>query len=358
MIVKEVKEVEQKSIQEVESALIEKKEQIESGKMDSSEAIVADTTEDSDKSQPELQEDDILYFIKSKYNKELTSIDQLFQEREEAPAIPEDVSAYLEYKNKTGRGFEDYVKLNRDFDAIDENQLLKEYFLSTEEALDSDDVGFMLEEFNYDEELDEEIDIKKKRLAKKKAIAKAKNYFNEQKEIYNQPHESMSDGISEEEKKELEEYKQYISSAKNNEEELKKKREWFIKQTDDVFSDFKGFDFNIGDTKVVFKPGSAEDLKRMNLDSTNFIKKFMGDDGLIKDAVGYHKALSIAMDPDRFAKHFYDQGASDATDGVTRKIKNIDMTERGSSQVVQKDGVKIRAVSSDSGRGLKIKSKK
>ena len=123
-----------------------------------------------------------------------------------------------------------------------------------------------------------------------------------------------------------------------------------------MFSDFKGFDFKVGEDIVLnYKPTNAEELKNTNLDTNNFMKKFVDDSGLIKDAAGFHKALSIAANADRYARFFYEQGLSAGTEDVTKKMKNIKMSERQAPEVTSKGGVQIRSLSPDSGRGLKIK---
>ena len=139
---------------------------------------------------------------------------------------------------------------------MDEDSLLEEYLLASGEATDLEDVEVLMDDYTFDEELDEEKDIKKIKMSKKKAIAKAKKFFEEQKEMYKQPVESSGTvAISEEQQKELETYKQYLAEAKSNEQEIKRKRDWFIDKTNEVFTDFKGFDFKIGDTTFTFNPG-------------------------------------------------------------------------------------------------------
>ena len=89
----------------------------------------------------------------------------------------------------------------------------------------------------------------------------------------------------------------------------------------------------------------------------NWINQFVDEQGLVKDAMGYHRSLAIAMNPDKFAKFFYEQGQAEAVDGVMRKTKNINMSERGVPQnASSKGGMQVRSVNPDSGRGLKIRS--
>ena len=351
--VRAVGEVEQKSMQEIEGDLLEKHEESLNDESVEESPVVEEVVQETPN---ELKEEDVLSYIKNRYDKQIDSVDQLFEEKSDNEEMPEDVSAYFEYKKKTGRGIEDYVKLNRDFNSMDDNNLLKEYLIASGEAMDDEDVDTLMSDYSYDEDIDEDRDIKKKRLAKKKIVSEAKKFFNEQKEMYKQPLESSTVGISEEEKKEVESYKQYIANAKTQQEEGDRMRSWFLKKTDEVFDDFKGFDFKVGDTNLTFNPGKSEEIKNSQLSTEKFIGKFLDDKGLLNDAKGYHKSLAVAMNPDKFANFFYEQGKSDATDDVTRKIKNIKMSERKAPEVTRKDGTQFRAVSSPSSKGLKIRS--
>jgi hypothetical protein len=364
--VKALDGTEEKSVQEVEQQLLDKAEdktQEETPAKETKEPVAKQVQETVEPEAPaptsELSEDDVLLYIKKRYDKQIDSVEQLFDVKENNQELPEDVAAYLEYKEKTGRGINDYVKLNRDFNSMNDESLLTEYYLATEEALDEEDVEIFLSEFDYDDEVDEEKEVKKIKLAKKKAIAKAKKFFNEQKEMYKQPLESSTVGISKEDKEALEAYQQYINQSKTYEEETSKKRDWFLTKTKEVFNDFKGFDFQINEDKVVsYKPTNVDELKESNSDVNKFFTKFMNKDGLLEDAKGFHRALTIAQNPERFAKFFYEQGLSDATEDVTRKIKNVNMSDRKTPEIAKKDGVQIKALNQDSGRGLRIKSKK
>lgn len=310
----------------------------------------------------ELKEEDVLKYIKNTYDKDVSSVNDLFAEKEKPQELPEDVSAFLEYKKKTGRGFEDYVKLNRNFKDMDETQLLREYYQATEEDLDAEDIQYMMEDFAYDSEVDEENVVKKKKLAFKKEIGKARKFFDEQKEMYKEPLESSTATISKEQEEQLAAYDQYVKDAQTYEEEIKRRRNWFLQKTDEVFdTEFKGFDFKVGEDKVItFLPSKdVEGIKKVNSGANALAEVYLDSEtGLIKDASGYHRAISVARNPERFAKFFYEQGKSDATEDVTKKIKNVNMTTRSAPQVVKKDGMTIRALNPSEGRGLKIRSKK
>ena len=347
--VREVNELESKSVQEVEQELLDKHEAEVNGEQP--EEATADEPAG-------LSEDDVRLFLSERYGREITSLDELNEARETAPELPEDVAAYYKYKQETGRGLEDFIKVNRNLDEADGDSLLKEYLLITEDGLDAEDVEMMMDDYKYDEDLDDEADIKKAKLAKKKAIAKAKKYFEEQKEKYQAPLESRGAG-SLEDSEEYQAYQQYVEQAKTYQEEQKRRKEWFDEKTNEVFSDgFKGFEFSIDDKSYVYTPGDRTELKKLQQTPEAWLNKFLDDKGLVKDAAGYHKSLAVAMNPEKFARFFYEQGQANAVDDVMRKTKNINMSERAAPQTTTKGGLKIRAVNQDSGRGLKIKTRR
>jgi hypothetical protein len=349
--------IEPKSVQEVEKELLDKHEESVSQETSAGQEST-NSVDATPAASQELRDEDVLSYIGKRYNKQINSLDDLVAERKDSEPLPEDVAAYLQYKKDTGRGFEDFLKLKKDFDEMNPDQLLKEYLTATQEGLDSDDIEALMDDYRFDEELDDESTVKKAKIAKKKVLAEAKKYFNSQKEKYKMPLESRQASISDEEKEAYDSYKQYIQEAKTIEEETKRKRQWFDQKTDEVFSgEFKGFEFNVNDKRIMFAPGDANELKKVQSTPQNFINKFLDEQGMIKDAAGYHRSLSIAMHPEKFAKFFYEQGMSDATDDVTRKIKNINMSDRKVPEVGKATGsVQVRAVNPDSGRNLKIRS--
>ena len=368
--VKDLGLVEEKSRAEVEEQLLKKhEEKFEdtpqqeevAEKVNTNEPVQEENSEPVENKTPssELNDENVLSYIKDRYNKDINSVDELFAEKEANEPLPEDVSAYLKYKKETGRGIEDFYRLQKDYTDMDENSVLANYYASTEEGLDEIDIQDIIEDkFDFDEEIDDPKDIKKIKLAKKRELAKAKKFLNEQKDKYKVPLESSRDGLSADQQENLNAYKSYIDESKSIKEQTTKRYDYFLNKTNEVFNnDFKGFDFKVGENNLTFKPGTADELKNVQKDVTNFINKYMDDKGLIADAKGYHKALSVAMNPDKFAQFFYDQGVSNAVDNVSRKSKNINMDVRQAPQSVSKDGMKIRPVgNTDSGRGLRIRS--
>ena len=308
----------------------------------------------------ELNDADVLSYIKNRYDKDIDSVDQLFEEQKSNEDLPEDVAAYFKYKKETGRGIKDFVELQKDYNEMDGDQVLTAYYATTEEGLDSEDIrDIMDEKFSFDEELDDPKDIKKKKLAKKRELVKAKKFLIEQQDKYKAPLESSGGGLSGVSQEELDSYKSYVKESKTTEEARKKRYDYFLNKTNEVFNDeFKGFEFNIGEKSFTFKPGDKDELRSKQSDVNNFVNKYMDtDSGLMKDAQGYHRAMAVAMNLDKFAEFFYNQGMTAAVDDVSKKSKNINMDMRKTPQTFSKDGLKIRAIGDkSSGRGLKIKS--
>jgi hypothetical protein len=321
------------------------------------ENVSAEKTETPES--PGISDENVLSYIKERYNKDINSVEELFDTRESNPELPEDVKKYFEYKKETGRGIEDFYKLQKNYDDMDDDSVLADYYGIQEEGLDAIDImDLMDDKFGFDVDEDDEKDIKKRKLAKKRELAKARKYFNEQKDKYKIPLESSGGGLSEDQESQLNAYQDYIKESETVAEQNKKRYDYFVDQTKKVFTnDFKGFDFSVGDQQINYKPGTADELMNKQLDVNNFVNKFVGQSGLLEDAKGYHRALSVAMNPEKFAQFFYDQGVAAAVDNVTRKSKNINMDVRRSPQLSTKDGLKIRSVGdSSSGRGLKIRS--
>jgi len=373
--VKAVEAVEEKSSQQIEQELLNKHEEKFSealetdGTTDNTVTLTDESNTTTDEATPvaeqntettssEVTEDDVLKFIGKRYGKEINSLDEFNQTREENEPLPEDVSKYLKYKKDTGRGINDFYELQKDYDEVAPDKLLADYLSATEKGLDADDIQDLMEEYSFDEDLDDEKQIRKIKLSKKKIIAKAKDYFADQQEMYKVPLESRGTDI-ELPAEEEEEYKQYVANAKTVQERTKRNREVYLQKTSDVFDEFKGFEFELDGNKVLFSPGDAAELKKTHSNPVDFSKKYQAEDGTLTNAAGYHKSLAMAMQPDRFAKFFYEQGKSAAADESMRKMKNVNMTTRSAPETSStKSGMQIKSVTPDHGRGLKIRSRK
>jgi len=358
--VRDLGATESKSVQEIEQQLLdEHQQQIEESQETPVEVVDEPTPLPAQTEEIELDDDKVLSYLGKRYGRELKSFDDLTSQRDEQEEMDEEIKTYLKYKKETGRSFEDFKELNKDYDSMNEDDLLRKFYLSTQEGLDDDDVDVLLDEFFYDEDYDDESAVKKTKLKKKKAVNEAKKFFNDQKEKYRVPLESSMSSSPNVDLEEYESYKQYMSEAKSLEEENLRKAEWFQQKTEELFNgDFKGFDFTLDDKKFTFLPADREEIKKIQSNPYSFITKYLDENGLMKDAAGYHRSLAMAMNPERFAKFFYEQGQADATDDLSRKIKNVNMSERRAPESIANGEMKMRVVNPDSGNKLKIVSRK
>mgnify|MGYP000677807845 FL=1 len=360
---------EEKSVAEKEAELLEGLEDHtgdqDTVKIDLTEEqqpVEEQQTQETDQVQElDLDDNKVLSYLGKRWNKEITSLDELVQEREQAEELPEDVSAFLKYKRETGRGIEDFMKLNVDYSTMDEDSLLYQYAKDQNPELDADEVKFELEsKFSFDEDFDDDKQIKKVKLERKKELNKAREYFNKLKEQYKVPLESRDSFVPQEEKEAYESYKQYKQTATSEQEEQQKRSKYFADKTNELFSDkFEGFKFKIDEDKAVtFKPADAKTLLNEQSSLSNFVNKFLNEEGYVKDAEVFHRAIAIASNPEKFAKFFYEKGMTEAVETVSKESKNINMTRQATQVTNKTDGTfQVRAVESGFGNRLVIKQK-
>ena len=269
--------------------------------------------------------------------------------------LPENVEKLVQFMEETGGTVEDYVNLNRDVTKMDNTTLLREYYKNTKPHLDADDVDFLFNKnFAYDEETDDPSEIKAKQLAYKEELYNAQRYFNSAKEKY---YADLKLRKQESVAPEYVEAMEYYNNSKQQTEEYNNLQKQFIEKTNKVFNDnFKGFDFKVGENKYRFKVDNTEKVKQYQSDISNFINEFLGDDGSVADAQGYHRALFAAKNADKIANHFYEQGRADAIKEAAKQAKNINMDPRTDNSTIKTEyGDKIRVVSGNSSDKLRIK---
>ena len=282
------------------------------------------------------------------------------EQKESGIELPENIQKVVDFMNDTGGSLEDYVKLNTDYSALNETQLLREYYENTRPHLDKEEIDFLMEDnFAYDEELDEERDIRKKKIAHKEELAKAKNHLDGLKSKY---YEEIKAGskLNPEQQKAVAFFDRYNKEQEQTTKLAEKQKSSFIKKTDAVFSEeFKGFEYNVGDKRYRFNVKNADQVKSNQSDINNFVKKFLNDKNEIEDAKGYHKSLFTAMNPDTVAQHFYEQGKADAMKESMARTKNIDMNPRGvHEKVTTSNGWSVKAVNGEDVSQFKVKIRK
>ena len=269
--------------------------------------------------------------------------------------LPENIEKLVSFMEETGGNVEDYVRLNRDYSNIDDNALLREYYKNTKSHLNQEEIAFIMEDnFSYDEDIDEERDIKKKKLAFKEEIAKAKNFLEETKSKY-YDEIKLRPGVTQEQQKAMDFFNRY----NENKKVAADKHEQFVNTTKEYFTkDFKGFEFNLGDAKFSYNINNTQEVIDQQSDLEKFVGKFLNEEGRIDDHKGYHKALYAARNADTIAKHFYEQGKSDGIKNIVNKSKNIDTASRPqNNEDLFINGFKVKAISGIDSSKLKIKTK-
>ena len=290
---------------------------------------------------------------------EITSeeVEEVEEQIEEAVAeaeatgkpLPENIQKLVDFMEETGGDINDYTRLNQDYSQMDNTQALEEYYRLTKPHLDAEERSFLMDEnFSFDEDMDDERDIRKKKIALKEQVAEAKAYLDGQKSKY---YEEIKAGskLTSEQQKAVDFFNRYNKESEANESRIKNEQSTFLKKTESVFNDkFKGFEYNVGDKKYRVNVKEAGKVKDTQSDINNFVKKFLNKDGTMSDAKGYHKALYSAMNSDAIANHFYEQGKADALKNSVAKAKNVDMSPRQSHKEFEAGGMKFKVLGDNS----------
>jgi hypothetical protein len=263
-------------------------------------------------------------------------------------ALPENIQKLVDFVNDTGGSVEDYVRLNRNYEEMDNLTALDEYYKSTKPHLDAEERQFLMEEnFKFDEEVDEEREIRKKKIALKEQVAEAKAYLDGQKSKYYDEIKAGSN-LTAEQQEAIQFFNQYNEETETQEQLAKERSDYFINETNQVLNDnFKGFEYNVDGKKLNVKVPNPSEVARKQSDINNFINKFLNKDNTIKDVEGYHKALYAAMNPDVIARHFYEQGKADAIQNSVANAKNVNMDARQSFSNESTGGIKVRVLGDD-----------
>jgi len=269
--------------------------------------------------------------------------------------LPENIEKLVSFMEETGGTIEDYTRLNADYSNVDDVTLIKEYYKKNKPYLDNSDLDLLLEDFVYDEDVDEERDIRKKKLAFKEEVAKAKNFLEETKSKY-YDEIKLRPGVTQEQQKAMDFFNRY----NKEQEQAKQQHELFKNNTKKLFSDdFKGFDISVGEKKYKYNIQNKDKVAENQSNITNLVGKFLDESGNVKDVNGYHKAMYAAENVDKIAAHFYEQGKADAVKDVVNKSKNLSDTKARTTQgEVFLNGIKVKAISGADSTRLKIKTKK
>jgi len=282
------------------------------------------------------------------------------EEKQPEVVVPENLQDLVKFMEETGGSLEDYTRLSTDYSTIDDNALLREYYKNTKPHLDMEEINFLVEDnFQVDEDIDEPRDIKKKKLAFKEEIVKARKHLTGLKDQYYKE-VKLGSKLTSEQKDAVDFYNKYNQEQTANSEIQKRQFEHFEKSTNNVFNNnFKGFDFNVGEKTYRYNVNNVQDVKTYQSDIVNFVGEFLDKNNMMEDAKGYHKALYAGKNIDKIVKHFYDQGKADAIKETTMSAKNIDMSPRTAAKpVVDTGGMKFKVLSGDDSSRLKFKINK
>jgi len=352
-----------------------KKEEDATEKQSTDEVPVRDGSEASEEVREENKEELKESTEQSEEKKEEVVLEEVTEEVEEIAAeaeeaikenletgkpLPENIQKLIDFMEETGGDLNDYVKLNQDYSKLDDTNLLYEYYRQTKPHLNNEEINFLMEDqFSYDEEVDEEIDIRRKKLALKEQVANAKSHLDGQKSKY---YEEIKAGskLTPEQQKAVDFFNRYNKESEETQKTVKANSNIFTQKTNQVFNDkFKGFEYNVGDKKYRFNVNNVDEIKNTQSDISNFTKKFLDKNSALVDAKGYHKSLFTAMNADAVAKHFYEQGKADAMKDSIAKSKNVDMNPRQSHGTIETGGLKFKVLGNDSsGFKFKIKNNK
>jgi hypothetical protein len=313
--------------------------------------------EPSGESEKEKEEEEVITISEiTEEEKEEPVVEQAAEPVQQQRQLPENIEKLVQFMEETGGTVEDYVRINADYSNVDNNKLLEEYYKQTRPHLDYEEVKFLMEDnFNYDEEVDEERDVRKKKLAYKEEIAKAKSFLEETKKKY-YDEIKLRPGVTQEQQKATDFFNRYNEEQKV----VQQQHSRFKQNTNNFFNkEFKGFNFDVGEKKFRYKVNNTDNVASNQSDLTNLVGKFLNEKGEVKDYAGYHKAIYAAENVDTIASHFYEQGKSDAIKNMTAKSKNITEDARqtaANAGDVYINGLKVKAISGANSSKLKIKT--
>jgi len=309
----------------------------------------------------EAQETPVLEEITEEEVEEITeeASEAIKENLETGKPLPENIQKLMNFMEETGGDLNDYVKLNQDYSKLDDQNLLHEYYKQTKPHLNNEEINFLMEDtFSYDEDVDDDRDIRRKKLALKEQVANAKSHLDGQKSKYYDEIKAGSK-LTSEQQKAIDFFNRYNKESEVTNKAVDKNRKVFEQKTNNLFNDkFKGFEYNVGDKKYRFNVNNAEEIKNNQSNISNFTKKFLDKNSTLTDAKGYHKSLYTAMNADAVAKHFYEQGKADAMKNSIAKAKNVDMNPRQSHGKIETGGMKFKVLGDNSSDfKFKIKNK-
>jgi len=338
--------------QKTEPVQEEQKEEVTEEVQEDSQLTLEEVIEEETKEEPKEE-------VKEEVQELQDKVEEAVQTSQDtATELPENIQKVVDFMNETGGTLEDYVKINQDYTSIEDSTLLYEYYNQTKSHLSKDEIDFLIDDnFSFDDEVDEPRDIKRKKLAYKEEIAKAKSYLEGLKDKYYKE-VKLGSKLTGDQQQAIEFFNTYNSEQSEQAKLQEEQVSHFNNESKKVFNDeFKGFEFEVGDKKYRYNVNDKQKVLDKQANILNVLDKYISKDNMLQDAKGYHKALFVADNADAVANHFYEQGKADAIKQLNADSKNINMDPRKAG-TVETGGVKIRAISGDDSSKLKIKLRK
>ena len=338
--------------QKTEPVQEEQKEEVTEEVQEDSQLTLEEVIEEETKEEPKEE-------VKEEVQELQDKVEEAVQTSQDtATELPENIQKVVDFMNETGGTLEDYVKINQDYTSIEDSTLLYEYYNQTKSHLSKDEIDFLIDDnFSFDDEVDEPRDIKRKKLAYKEEIAKAKSYLEGLKDKYYKE-VKLGSKLTGDQQQAIEFFNTYNSEQSEQAKLQEEQVSHFNNESKKVFNnEFKGFEFEVGDKKYRYNVNDKQKVLDKQANILNVLDKYISKDNMLQDAKGYHKALFVADNADAVANHFYEQGKADAIKQLNADSKNINMDPRKAG-TVETGGVKIRAISGDDSSKLKIKLRK
>lgn len=272
--------------------------------------------------------------------------------------LPEAVQKYLDFLEDTGGSLEDFISVNRDFEKLPQDDVIREFLKKTNPYLDADDIEYeMKSRFGIDEDTDSDSEIRAKKVAKKKFYGEAIKSLKTDGEKYKADLASSS-ALPQQAKDALDFKKQFETQRAAEAKAVQQKVSSFVRETNKVLGkDFKGFEVKVGDKSLIYKPSDVKKTREENLNVNNLLGRFTDKEGNVKDVAGYHKALTFASNPDAVAAHFFELGKAAAVEESAKGSRNIKMDPRQVAQPRNTDTSKFKFVELDSQQSKNAKIK-
>lgn len=271
--------------------------------------------------------------------------------------LPESVRTYLDFFEETGGSLQDFLQINRDFDSLPQDDVVREYLRKSNPYLDSDDIEFELETRFAIKPEDSDAEVRAKKVAKKKFYGEAMKSLKEAGVKYKA--DLGSSAALPQQAREAIKFQQDFkaqtdAAAKAQASQVSS----FVKESKKVLGkDFKGFEVKVGENTFIYKPSDVRKTREQNLNVNNLLSQFTDKKGNVTDVEGYHKALTFASNPEAVAQHFFELGkAAQVEDGV-KDSKNIKMNPRQTQAKKNTSTQKFKFVEVDTNKSKNTKIK-